>query len=115
MNYKSSMFNRIVINGDELILYNAGKGVSSIRRVDNDKSSKVANQLSGSDICCYNDPNFEKLKNLDYIIPDYVDEKAYRDVLYMEHLSDNRLHLVFILLKHVILDVNIVTWISNLR
>lgn len=94
MNYKSSMFNRIVINGDELILYNAGKGVSSIRRVDNDKSSKVANWLSGSDICCYNDPDFEKLKNLGYIISDYVDEKAYRDVLYMEHLSDNRLHLV---------------------
>ncbi len=96
MAFKSSMFNHYVENEDEeLVLYNSLQGTSSIRLVGEEKREKIKEWIDQKGpMEEQEDPDFQKLVEYGYLIPPDRDEKALREMKYMERIMDPTLYLV---------------------
>ena len=96
MAFKSSMFNHYVENEDEeLVLYTSLQGTSSIRLVGDEKREKIKEWIDQKGpMEEQEDPDFQKLVEYGYLIPPDRDEKALREMKYMERIMDPTLYLV---------------------
>lgn len=93
-NLKPSMFNRIVHTEEGLTLYNSAHGIEGILRVSQESKSEVLEILSQRKITNDGEAIIDKLLKKGYLVPDNLDEKAFRNTLQMECLTKNQLHLV---------------------
>lgn len=93
--YKPSMFNRIIQNGTELVLYNSFSGTKGIVKVfESEKQDKIKDWLKRKVLEEIEDSDFKELIEAGYLVNSETDEKVLRKLRYMQHLSDNYLHMV---------------------
>lgn len=92
--YKPSIFNRIVKDNENIVLYNSCKGTTGILIVEKSKKQKICEWLNSEKIVESGDMDLKKLIEYGYLVPYDVDEKLIRQVRYQNHLSDGRLSLV---------------------
>lgn len=93
MNYKKSMFNYIIDNGNELRLYNSLNGSRSLLLVRGDKCDIVRNLLNsqGNDL---SSELFDELLQRGYFVADYVDEEFQREQNLNHVINPTKLHLI---------------------
>jgi len=92
--YKPSLFNRILKDGQSLVLYNSFGGTSSLLRVPTEKVKKINEWLANEREYDIDDPDFLSLCQSGYLVAANTDEKNLRRFRYMQHITDNRLHMV---------------------
>lgn len=97
--YKPSMFNRILSDGDDLIIYNSFGGSKSLIRVRPETKDKIYEWLTSNIVLYQNDSDFLVLVQKGFLVSQETDEKSLRRLRYMEHITDNRLELVVHLTK----------------
>lgn len=92
--YKPSMFNYMVENGGELILYNSFVGVKSILTVSERNKEIVKNILCQKTLQDNLGEIEMTLFNHGFLVPSEVNEKTKRDFLFSEVVNSNTLDLV---------------------
>lgn len=101
MKYKPSMFNRIVRKNDEMLLYNSKIGGSSVTIVPVEVQDKVSKWLSETTDFQEN-ITYQNLLDRGFLVPVDWNEKAIRDFLRLNYITEPKLELVI----HVTRDCN---------
>lgn len=92
--YKPSMFNYLLHDGNEMVLYNSFQGSKSIVRIGKENKEKVLQWTNSNEIKIDNDTLFSALCEKGFFVPKLKDEKAERDFFYLNYVDDNTLRLV---------------------
>ena len=92
--YKPSMFNYLLHDGNEMVLYNSFQGSKSIVRIGKENKEKVLQWTNSNEIIIDNDTLFSALCEKGFFVSKLKDEKAERDFFYLNYVDDNTLRLV---------------------
>ncbi len=101
MKYKPSMFNRIIRRNGEMILYNSRIGSPSITVVPTNLQDIVLEWLKDTSDS-KDDLAYKKLVDWGFLIPNDWNEKAIRDFLRLNYITQPKLELVI----HITRDCN---------
>ena len=94
MQYKPSMFNRVIERKERMIIYNSFGGTKSLLEISPEKVEKVKGWLNSAVIGEIKDSDFCRLIEKGYLVREDVNEKKLREYRCIKYLTDNRLHLV---------------------
>lgn len=95
IDFKPSMFNRVVKKGTDMIIFNSKTGPAGIRYVSEQHKEQVEKLLSQKRISETDDsPVRQSLIECGFIVPFERNEKEIREYLQTKILTDSRLHLV---------------------
>lgn len=87
------MFNRIVVKGDEMVLYNSKTGSYGIKRIKKDNQAKVRKWLSAPSNYI-DDKIYKKLIDCEFLVPSDCDEKLLRKYIQTNCVTSTDLRLV---------------------
>lgn len=95
LNYKPSMFNRVIHKNGDMIVFNSLVGPAGIKRISNNNQEKVGNWFNGNfEPCDCDDTIFKKMIDFGFLVPSECNEKEIRDYYMTSYLTNPRLHLV---------------------
>lgn len=94
--YKNSMFNIWIYNNNDMTMlgYNSYKGLESILIIETNKIDKVMSWVKEKSINDNEDPDFLKLCERGFFVPEETDERANRKFVIYKNVFDSRLRLL---------------------